>query len=118
MQNRAWVMIEDFLGLIQTLAFDATCKWAVIQRQLNEYGSSLSQADFYKHYIEAITEVLQEDMINKKYELYKDCNRITAPALVQEIRNKITVRVALFIHEEHKQKQKQTMPFVSPDYMM
>jgi len=56
-------------------------------------------------------------MINKKYEVYKDCNRITAPALVREINNKINIRVAMIVHEEHKHKQKQTMPLVSPDYI-
>ena len=105
------------IDIIQILAFNATCKWALMVINNGE-DISISQTEFYKHYIEAINEVLTEDVINKYYELYKDHNRITAPGLVQEITNKINVRVAITIHEEHKQKQKQITPFVSPEYMM
>jgi len=103
------------IDIMQILAFNATCKWALMVIDNGE-DISISQTEFYKHYTEVINEVLTEDVINKYYELYKDHNRITAPGLVQEIINKINVRVAMTIHEEHKQKQ--ITPFVSPEYIM
>jgi len=92
------------IDIIQILAFNATCKWALMVIDKGE-DLSISQTEYYKHYIEAINEVLSEDMINKKYELYKDCNRITAPALVQEITNMINVRVSMIINENIKRKE-------------
>jgi len=105
------------IDIIQILAFKATCSWALMVID-NGGDPAISQTEYYKHYIEVIEEVLTEDRINKYYELYKDHNRITAPGLVQEITNKINVRVAMTIHEEQKHKQKQITPFVSPEYMM
>jgi len=85
------------IDIIQVLAFNATCKWSLMVINNGE-DISISQTEYYRHCIEAIDEVLTEDVIKKYYELYKDHNKITLPEIVQEITNKIPVRVALTIH--------------------
>jgi len=92
------------IDIIQILAFNATCKWALMVINNGE-DISISQTEYYKHYIEAIDEVLTDDVINKYYELYKNHDTITAPAVVQEITDIINVRVGLIINENIKRKE-------------
>ena len=87
------------IDIIQILAFNATCKWHLMQGCRSCPCYLVKQEEFYKHCIEAMNEVLSDDMINEKYELYKIHKELTIPTLVKDITNKINVRVALVIHE-------------------